>query len=68
MGIGFLSWFGWRGCYVIFHVKILVFGRIRALVFLAVFELCFSFMMIWYHHIWGDLVSSRFCVSTPEKP
>jgi hypothetical protein len=25
-----LSWSGWRGCYVIFHVKPLVFGRIRA--------------------------------------
>ena len=43
----------------------LIFGRVRALVFLAVFESCFSFVMIWYHHVWGDLVSSRFCVSNP---
>jgi len=35
MGIGFLSWSGWRGCDVIFHVKLLVFGRFRALDFLG---------------------------------
>ena len=42
MGIGFLPWSGWHGCYVIFHVKLLRFwprssrcflGRVRAMFF-----------------------------------
>jgi hypothetical protein len=64
-GIGFLPWSGWHGCYVIFHVKLL--GRVEALVFLAVFEPRFSFVMICYHHVWGDLVFSQFCVSNPRE-
>ena len=65
MGIGFPPWSGWRGCYVIFHVKLLVFVRVRATCFLGHVRAMFSFVMIWYHHVWGDLVSFRFCVSNP---
>ena len=68
MGIGFLSWSGWRGCDVIFHVKLLVFGRFRALDFLGRVRAIFSSMMIWYHHIGGIWYLLGFCVPTPEKP
>jgi hypothetical protein len=50
MGDKFSSMSDWHGCYVIFHVKLLIFGRFRALIFLAVFEPCF---------FCDDLVSSR---------
>jgi hypothetical protein len=49
---------------VIFHVKLLVFGRVRALdYFFAVFEPCFSFVMIWYHHVGEIRYLPSFCVS-----
>ena len=50
---------------MIFHIKLLVFGRVRALDYLGHVRAMFSFVMIWYHHVGGDLVSSWFCVSNP---
>ena len=37
-----LPWSGWRGCYVILHVKPLDFGHIRA-------HIIITLLMIWYH-------------------
>ena len=67
MGIGFLPWSGWRGCYVIFHVKLLVFGHIRALVLLGRVRAMFSFVMIWYHHVGGIWYLPGFVFPIPEK-
>ena len=64
-GIGFLPWSGWRGCYVIFHVKLLFLAAFEPLIFLAVFEPCFLFVMIWYHHVWGIWYLPSFRVSNP---
>ena len=68
MGIGFLPWSDWRGCYVIFDVKLLVFCRVRALVFLGHVRAMFSFVMIRYLHVWGIWYLSGFVSPTPEKP
>ena len=63
--IGFLPWSDWRGCYVIFHVKLLVFGHVRALDFLGRVRAMLSFVMIWYHHVGGIWYLPIFCVSNP---
>jgi hypothetical protein len=65
MGIDFLSWFGWHGCYVIFHIKLLFLAMFEPLIFLDVFESCFSFVMIWYHHVGGIWYLPVFYVSNP---
>jgi hypothetical protein len=44
-------WSGRRGCYVILHVKPLIFGHVRAHVIVYAFEpiLLLFILMIWYH-------------------
>jgi hypothetical protein len=68
-GIGFLPWSGWRGCYAMFHVKLLSFGHVRA------HDYCFGYIqamlfivMIRYLHVWMIRYHPGFGFPTPEKP
>jgi hypothetical protein len=51
MGDRFSFVFGWRGCYVIFHVKLQVFRPRSSHCFLGHVRAMFSFVMIWYYHV-----------------
>ena len=64
-GDRFYSVFGWRGCYVIFHVKLLVFGHVRALDFLGHVRAMFSFCDDLVSSRLGDLVSFWFLCFQP---
>jgi hypothetical protein len=50
-----LPWSGWRGCYVILHVKPLDFGRVRAHIIIVYFDDLVSSALL----CWDDLVSSE---------
>ena len=52
---------------MIFHVKLLVFGHVRALDFLGRVQAMFSFVMIWYHHVGGFGIFPVFEFPTLEK-
>ena len=52
---------------MIFHVKLLFFAAFEPLIFLAMFEPCFSFVMIWYHHVGAIWYLPGFCVSNPSE-
>ena len=58
-----LPWSGWRGCYVIFHVKPLEFlpAFDPMIIVLAVFEPCYYFDDLVSSALlcWDDLVSSE---------
>ena len=49
-----LPWFGWHGCYVIFNIKPLDFGRVRAHIFFVYFDDLVSSTLL----CWDDVVSS----------
>ena len=50
-----LPWSGWRVCYVIFHVKPLDFGRVRAYIIIVYFDDLVSSALL----CWDDVVSSE---------
>ena len=61
-----LPWFGWRGCYVILHVKPLDLGHVRAHIIIVYFDdLVSSALLCWDDVVsleimrWDDLVSSQ---------